>query len=140
MKKILAICLLTMPMVSFAETDFGVNIPEWKDFAPAAYVDVKEPKGLSKLNVNSQYWFQRRVEFEEALDNCQDLPDSEERFSCYEALKVKQYKLNDDYNARVEAIMNNSATVPGMENRTDSMFPIGGYLDAMTKFMPNEVR
>ena len=65
MKKFLAALLLVLPISVMAE-EFGLNIPEWKDFAPSAFVDVKEPKGLGKLNVTAKYWYDRKVAFEEA--------------------------------------------------------------------------
>lgn len=139
MKKLIAFCLLLTPLVAFAEEDFGVNVPEWKDFAPTAFVNVKEPKGLGKLNVTARYWYERKVEFENGMTECKSLSANDERFSCYETLKVKQFKLNNDYNARIEAQANNQNALPGMESRMDNMIPIGGYLDQMTKFMPSEM-
>ena len=104
MKRFIAFCLLIMPLAVLAETDYGVNVPEWSDFAPKAFVNVKQPKGLGKLNITAKYWYERKVEFENALDECKSLEASDERFSCYEVLKVKQYKLNNDYNARIEEV------------------------------------
>ena len=140
MKKFIALCLLTAPIMVFAEEDFGVNVPEWKDFAPSAFTNVQEPKGLGKLNVTSKYWYERRADFETSLSECKELAESDERFSCYENLKVRQYKLNNDYNARLEAKINERSSVPGMNSPTDNMLPIGGYLNQMTKFMPSELQ
>ena len=142
MKKILALSLLSVPLFAFAETDFGATVPQWSDFAPKAFVDVKEPKGLAKLNVNSKYWYARKVAFEEAISDCKALENNEDRFNCYDKVKTKQYRLNDDYNARLEAEMKNvsGSSIPGMENRTDTMLPLGGYFNNMTNFMPNEFR
>ena len=141
MKKIFFILsLMLIPLYVFAEQDFGVSIPEWSDYAPTAFVNVKEPKGLGKLNVTAKYWYQRKVEFENELSECRAMESSEERFKCYEILKTKQYKENNDYNARLEAQMNGNSSIPGMESRTDNMLPIGSYLNQMTRFMPSEVR
>ena len=140
MKKFIALCLIILPIIAYAEEDFGVNIPAWEDFAPTAFVNVREPKGLGKLNVNTKYWYERRVEFESALSDCRALEANDERFRCYEVLKVKQYKLNNDYNARLEAQANEMSSIPGMNSPTDTMLPIGGYLNQMTKFMPSEIR
>ncbi|MBR6634119.1 MAG: primosomal protein N', partial [Clostridia bacterium] len=41
-----------------------------KDFAPSAFVDVEEPKGLGKFNVTAKYWYQRRLAFEEGIEVC----------------------------------------------------------------------
>lgn len=141
MKKIVALILLLIPLAAFAEQDFGVNVPEWKDFAPKAYINVQAPKGLSKWNPNVVYWFERRVEFQDTLDACRSLEASDERFSCYEKLKVEQYKLNNDYNARLEAKINGVSSVPGMESPTDKMIPINGdFINNTTRWMPNEFR
>ena len=139
MKKIILALMLLIPLAVFAEEDFGVNVPEWSDFAPKAFINIKEPKGLQKLNANSKYWYQRRIEFETSLDACKSLETNDERFGCYESLKVSQYKLNDDYNARIEAQYNRTTSIPGMESRTDTMLPLGGYMNSL-KFLPNEIR
>ncbi len=140
MKRFVLFCLLILPLTVFAEQDFGVNVPEWEDFAPTAFVNIKEPRGLGKLNVTAKYWYQRRADFETALSDCKALEANDERFGCYEELKVKQYKLNNDYNARIEAQVNDRAAIPGMSSQADNMVPIGGYLEQMTRFMPNEIR
>lgn len=140
MEKFIAFCLLILPLTAFAEEDFGVNVPEWKDFAPTAFVNIKEPKGLGKLNLTAKYWYERKLEFDLEIDKCKSMEANDERFNCYEVLKVQQYKLNNDYNARLEAQMNDRSAVPGMSSPTDNMIPIGGYLNQMTKYMPNEIR
>lgn len=141
MKKILLLSLLLFPLVAFAEVvAVDVNAPSWEDFVPKAFIDVKEPKGLGKLNVTAKYWYERKIEFENGMETCRALEDAEERFSCFDALKLYQYKKNNDYNAKLEAEMNSVNAIPEMQNRTDTMIPIGGYLDQMTRFMPNELR
>lgn len=141
MKKILLLSLLLFPLVVFAEVvAVDVNAPSWEDFVPKAFIDVKEPKGLGKLNVTAKYWYERKIEFENGMETCRALEDAEERFSCFDALKLYQYKKNNDYNAKLEAEMNSVNAIPEMQNRTDTMIPIGGYLDQMTRFMPNELR
>jgi hypothetical protein len=141
MKKFLASLLLIIPLVAFAEEDFGIKVPQWKDFAPTAYIDVKEPKGvMGKLNVTAKYWYDRKVAFEEELINCKVIEAHEERFSCYEDLKVKQFRENTDYNARIEARNMDNGGIPEMYDRTDSMLPVGNYLNSFSRMMPNEIR
>ena len=63
----------------------------------------------------------------------------EEKFNCYEVLKIKQFKQNTEYNARIEAQQNAMSGIPEMQNRTDTMLPInmfGGYAN----MIPNELR
>lgn len=139
MKKIVLSLLLLLPLSVFAD-DFGIKAPEWKDFAPSAFVDVKEPKGLGKFNIPACYWYQRRVDFETGIANCEAIEAYNERFSCYEELKVKQFKENSDYNARIEAREGLNSGIPEMNNRTDTMLPINSYINSFTKFQPNEIR
>lgn len=139
MKKIIVSLLLSMPLVALAE-DFNINPPQWKDFCPSAFVDVKEPGVLSKFNVVGNYWYQRRVDFEKGLEECQAKESYDDTFSCYEALKVQQFKENTDYNARVEAKQRATAGIPEMSNRTDVMLPINNYINSFTRFQPNEIR
>ena len=97
MKKFLIALSLILPLAAFAD-DLGLNAPQWKDFAPKTFVDVQEPKGLGKFNVTAKYWYERRIAFEEGIAECQTIEAYDERFTCYESLKVKQFKENTDYN------------------------------------------
>lgn len=137
MKKVLILLAFILPLAVVAE-DFGINIPEWKDFCPSAFVDVQEPGRLAKLNVAANYWYQRRVDFEAGLEECKALETNDERFNCYERLKVKQFKENTDYNARIEA--QRRAAIPEMNSMTDTMLPINHYLNNIGRFQPNEFR
>ena len=138
MKKIIATLVLLLPLVASAK-DFGLNVPKWEDFAPSAFVDVKEPKRLGKLNVTAKYWYERRVAFEQGLEACAEFESHEDKLSCYEILKVKQFKENSEYNARIEAQQQAMSGIPEMQSRTDTMLPInmfGGY----SQMIPNELR
>lgn len=138
MKRFIVSLALLLPLASFAE-DFGLNVPQWKDFAPTAFIDVQEPKKLGRFNVTAKYWYERRLAFEEGIDACKALETHEEKFSCYEALKVKQFQLNTEYNAKIEAQQKTMSGIPEMQNRTDTMLPInmfGGYAN----MIPNELR
>lgn len=142
MKRILISALLIFPLCVFAEDSSGINganIPQWKDFAPSAFVDVKEPTKLGKLNPTTVYWYQRKVDFEAGLEECSSL-DAGDQFSCYENLKVKQFKENTDYNARIEAQQRARAGGQEMNSMTDTMLPINNYLNNFTRFQPNEIR
>ncbi len=141
MKKFLLFfaCLLILPAYA-EEQDYGFTIPEWKDFAPSAYVDVEEPKGLGKLNEIASYWYQRKTDFEAGLEECRALETNDDRFNCYDRLKVKQYKENSDYNARMEARQKAGANIKEMNSMQDNMLPINNYLNNFTRFQPNEIR
>lgn len=138
MKKILFLLAMSLPLAVLAD-DFGTTVPEWKDFAPSAYIDVKAPKGVGKLNVIAAYWYQRRVDFEAGLEECKAYLNNDERFTCYETLKVKQFKENTDYNARMEARQQNSA-IQEMNNMQGNMFPLNNYIQNIGRFQANEFR
>lgn len=140
MKKIFVfLCLLT-PLSALAVDDLGLKVPEWKDYAPSAFVDVQEPKRLGKFNLILRYWYQRRVDFEAGLEECTAIGGYQERFSCYETLKIKQFKENSEYNARIEARQNAASGIPEMNSRTDTMFPINNYVNNFGRFQANEIR
>ena len=140
MKKILVVTALCLPACVIAEDIDGVVEPLWKDFAPPAFVNVEEPKGLGKLNETAAYWYKRKVEFDTAIEKCRTLESSDVRFTCYQDVKVKQYQKNSDYNAKIEAQENAKRMPQEMYDRTDNMLPIGGYLNNFTRFQPNEFR
>lgn len=139
MKKFIAICAIILPLAVIAD-DFGIKIPEWKDFAPSAFADVQNQGKLAKFNVTANYWYERRVEFEAGLEECKALESNDERYNCYENLKVKQYKENTDYNARIEAQQRAASGIPEMSSKTDTMLPINNYLNNLPRFQANEIR
>ena len=136
MKKFFASVLLLFPLAVLAD-DFGITVPQWKDFVPAAYINVKEPKGLARLNPNNKYWYERKLTFDESINECSALEANDERFNCYEKIKVSQYAQDTEYNARIEA--KNTPVIPGIENPTDTMIPLSGFSN-ITRNMPNEFR
>lgn len=143
MKKNIVLIALLMPLCAIAQEVVsldGLHEPEWKDFAPQAFVDISEPKGIGKFNETASYWYKRKVEFEEGIVNCRATADLDEKLACYQQLKVKQYQLNSDYNARLEAQEQARKGPQEMFDKTDTMLPIGGYLNNFTKFQPNEIR
>ncbi len=143
MKKIVVLLALLVPLCVMAEDIVsldGLTEPEWKDFVPPAYVDVEEPKGLGKLNETAAYWYKRRVSFENGIQECRAIEAHDEKLSCYQELKVKQYQQNTEYNAKIEAQDQARMGPQEMFDRTDTMLPIGGYLNNFTRFQPNEFR
>lgn len=143
MKKLLVLLTLIAPICVIASEEVALepsNEPQWKDFAPPAYVNVSEPKGLGKLNETATYWYQRKVNFDNSIQECRDLEASDEKFSCYQQVKVKQYQENSDYNAKIEAMERARLGPQEMFDKTDTMLPIGGYLNNFARFQPNELR
>ena len=142
MKKIILLSLLLLPLCVLAKDDVsleGLDEPQWKDFAPIAYVDVKEPKGLGKFYDVVAYWYKRRVEFDKGIEKCRAVERNDEKISCYQELKVKQYQKNSDYNARIEAMERERMNPQEIQNPTTNMYPINGLLQNFSKFQPNEL-
>ena len=141
MKKIILLSLLVLPLVAYAVDEYsinGVEEPQWKDFAPVAYVDVKEPKGLTRFNDVIAYWYKRKVEFDKGIEKCRAIENNETKFTCYQDLKVKQYQKNSDYNARIEAMERQRMNPQEMQDATQNMYPIGGLLNNFRQMQPNE--
>lgn len=141
MKKLVILTALLIPVYAIAaeEVTFdGITEPLWKDFAPSAFVNIEEPKGLGKLNETATYWYKRKLDFDSSIEECKLMEDADMKFSCFQEVKVKQYQKNSDYNARIEAQERTRMVPREMYDRTDTMLPIGGYLNNFTRFQPNE--
>ena len=143
MKKIITLSLLLIPLLVFADetvTINGVEELQWKDFAPPAYINVSEPKGLGKFNDTASYWYKRKVEFESGIEKCRAIEATDEKVNCYQQLKVKQYQKNSDYNARLEAMERSRMGAEGFyDSTTNNKLPINGYLNNFSRFQPNEL-
>ena len=64
MKRIFLSLLLVIPIIAFADeivTINGVEEPQWKDFAPPAFIDIKEPRGVGRFNDTASYWYKRKT-------------------------------------------------------------------------------
>ena len=141
MKKILILLAIMIPISVIAEEALsGVNEPEWKDFAPHAYINIEQPKGIGKLNETASYWYKRKADFESSIKECREMTDYDAQLSCYQEVKIKQYQKNSDYNARLEAQERARMVPQEMYDRTNTMLPIGGYLNNFARFQPNEIR
>ena len=141
MKRLVILIALLIPVYAIAaeEVTFdGITEPLWKDFAPSAFVNIDEPKGLGKLNETATYWYKRKLDFDSSIEECKSMEDADMKFSCFQEVKVKQYQKNSDYNARIEAQERMRMGPSEMYDRTNTMLPIGGYLNNFTRFQPNE--
>ena len=143
MKKILILSAILIPLCVAAEeivTLDGITEPQWQEFAPPAFADAEEPKGLGKLNETAAYWYQRRTDFESSIEECRAMEDADAKYSCYQEVKVKQYQKNSEYNAKIEAQERARMGPQEMYDRTDTMLPIGNYLNNFMRYQPNELR
>ena len=142
MKKIIILALLLTPLCVLAKEEVsleGLDEPQWKDFAPVAYVNVQEPKGLGKFNDVVAYWYKRKVEFDNGIEKCRAVEHNDEKLTCYQNLKVKQYQKNSDYNARIEAMERERMNPQEIQDPTTNMYPLGGLLQNLGRFQPNEL-
>lgn len=142
MKKLIILSLLIVPMMVLANEDLsleGFEEPQWKDFAPVAYVNVKEPKGLGKFNDVAAYWYKRKVEFDNGIEKCRTTEPANAKISCYQDLKIKQYQKNSDYNARIEAMEQERMNPQEMQMPTTNMYPVGGLLENFSRYQPSEL-
>lgn len=143
MKKFFILLAFLVPINVIADdvvTFDGITEPLWKDFAPSAYVNIEEPRGLGKLNETATYWYTRKVDFDSSIEECKAMDEPDMKFTCFQEVKVKQYQKNSDYNARIEAQERARLGPQEMYDKTNSMLPIGGYLNNFTRFQPNEFR
>lgn len=143
MRKFLILSLLLAPMLVFAQDEIsleGLDEPQWKDFAPVAYVNVKEPKGLAKFNDVVAYWYKRKVDFDNGIEKCRAVEHNDDKLRCYQELKVMQYQKNSDYNARIEAMERERMNPVEIQDPTTNMYPIGGILENFGRYQPNELR
>ncbi len=143
MKKLIILSLLIAPMMVLANEDLsleGFEEPQWKDFAPVAYVNIKEPKGLGKFNDVAAYWYKRKVEFDDGIEKCRATEPANAKISCYQDLKIKQYQKNSDYNARIEAMEQQRMNPQEMQMPTTNMYPVGGLLENFSRYQPSELR
>lgn len=143
MRKIFVLATFLLPLGVIAEdvvTFDGITEPMWKDFAPSAFVNIQEPRGLGKLNETASYWYSRKVDFDNAIQECKTYEESDMRFTCFQEVKVKQYQKNSDYNARIEAQERAKLVPYEMYDKTNTMLPLGGHINNFTRFQPNEFR
>ena len=137
MKKFILFFILILPLSVFSQdivTFDGITEPEWIDFAPPSFADAAEPKGIGKLNETASYWYKRRIDFENSMDECRAIEDVDMKTSCFQEVKVKQYQKNSDYNARIEAMERARMCPEEMYDKTNNMLPIGGYLNNFSRF------
>ncbi len=80
---------------AFAEV---ILAPQWSEFCPVSYLTAKE----SKLNKSANYWYVRRIQFEESLKMC-DKYKGEDLKSCYSQISSAEYNKNKAWNNMVES-------------------------------------
>ena len=71
--------------------------PQWSEFCPVSYMNAK----ASKWNTDSNYWHERRIQFENALEECKPYSNDDLK-SCYSQIRKAELNKNKAWNAKVE--------------------------------------
>ncbi len=83
----------------------SVNAPKWEEFCESGYENAKATDKKNILNVinfvdaertKSNYWAERRVNFEKAIEHCNTLTEEEKAF-CYEGVRNAENERNEMY-------------------------------------------
>lgn len=100
--------LLLLLVILSANTVFATERPVWEDNCPqglhdAVYKEVKWywPEGTRASQELYNYWAQRRVEFYDALAQCDFMADDFKE-ACYENVRSKQAVDNELYRQKIE--------------------------------------
>lgn len=87
MKKRFLLCLSTIFLAS--NIVFAVSKPQWNEFCPADYLNAKP----SRFNDVSNYWYNRRVQFDESMAFCTPYK-GESLSSCYSKIRNDEQRKN----------------------------------------------
>lgn len=88
--------LLNLPILA-------VEAPQWSEFCPSQYLNVQS----ATFNTDKNYWHNRRLQFENALENCK-MKIGTERNYCYTELRDLENMKNEIRTER----KNNTASKP----------------------------
>lgn len=96
MKKFLMILSLIVFFIGAANAEV-ILAPQWSEFCPVSYMSAK----ASKWNTDNNYWYERRVQFENSLNQCQSYKDNDLK-SCYSQIREAELNKNKAWNAKIE--------------------------------------
>ncbi len=83
----------------------NINAPKWEEFCESGYENAKATDKKNVLNVinfvdaertKSNYWAERRANFEKAIEHCNTLTEEEKAF-CYEGVRNAENERNEMY-------------------------------------------
>ena len=95
MKQII-IALFLLFIIGGAVSADTIVAPEWKEFCPRSYLYAKP----SKYNVDQEYWYQRRLEFEETMQQASQYQGQDLK-NFYEQVRKSENKKNLQWKMRV---------------------------------------
>lgn len=82
-----------------------VSVPKWEEFCESGYEDAKLRPNKNIFNIinfvdaeqdKSNYWAERRINFEKAMEHCNTLT-AEEKGYCYEGVRNAELERNEMY-------------------------------------------
>lgn len=97
MKKLfLSFCVLcTFSGAAFSEV---ILAPQWSEFCPVSYMTAKK----SKFNKDADYWYNRRLQFDESLARCNGY-QGEDLKSCYAQVTAAELNKNRAWDEKMYA-------------------------------------
>lgn len=90
MKNLSVLLLLLFSVCLIPAAADTQNIPQWEEFCPAEYKDA----GSATFNLNKNYWHNRKMQFENSVNECSKKPDSE-RTECYQQVRELENMKNE---------------------------------------------
>ena len=97
MKKNLLIVLAFLSITTVAFAEF-ILAPQWSELCTTSYMTAKP----SKISKDANYWYERRIQFENLMAQCNGLQNADLR-SCYEQVRASEMNKNKSWNAKIEA-------------------------------------
>lgn len=126
MKKFVVLSLLMLMGLS-ACAEF-IMAPEWSEFCPVEYLSAKP----SKFNKNTDYWYNRRTQFNEAVARCNSYTGNDLK-SCYEHIRLSEQNKNKVWENRVEQQRIESQKSTELYNRMQTFNAINHLIDTIGK-------
>ena len=98
MEKNLLIILAFLSITTAAFAEF-ILAPQWSEFCPTSYMTAKP----SKLSKDANYWYERRIQFESLIAQCNGLQGADLK-SCYDQVRASEINKNKAWEEKVEAL------------------------------------
>ncbi len=100
-------------ILSLPSSAYAASVPQWSDFCPEEYLNASQVK----TDKEQSYWYWRRLQFEQAMDDCNGYTGEALTF-CYEKVK----KAEDRKNSKSSVYSN-----PKYEARERAREQVGAY-------------
>lgn len=97
MKKFILLLVLLCMSITVIQAEV-ILAPQWSEFCPVSYMNAK----ASKLSTDSNYWYNRRIQFENALSLCTPY-QGEDLKSCYAQIRSAEHNKNKAWNSKQAA-------------------------------------